>query len=84
MQSPSSSTSEERPLAQAQASLEEDEHVLDAARLACIDGAGVQTLLRRPTPLPLQEERARLLREVEDGEGWEQGVPNHEPVTALS
>lgn len=47
-----------------QASLEEDEHALDAARLAGMDGAGVQALLRRPGPVPLQEERARLLREV--------------------
>ena len=68
MQRPSLSISDERALTLAQASLEEDEHVLDAARLACVDGAGVQVLLRRPTPLPLQEERARLLREVGDGE----------------
>ena len=38
--------------------------MLDASRLAAMDGAAVQALLRRPGPVPLQEERARLLREV--------------------
>ena len=47
--------------------MEEDEHVLDAARLAATDGPGVQALLRRVAPVPLQEERARLLREVRGG-----------------
>ena len=44
--------------------LQADEHALDSRRLAVIDGPGVQSLLRRPKPLPLQDERARLLREV--------------------
>jgi hypothetical protein len=44
--------------------LEADEHALDSKRLAIIDGPGVQALLRRPNPLPFQDERARLLREV--------------------
>lgn len=41
-----------------------DPTVLDAVRLTAIDGLGVRRLLRWPRPLPLEEERARLLREV--------------------
>jgi hypothetical protein len=46
------------------ASLLEDPHCLDAGRLAGIDGAGVRALVRWKRDLPLQDERARLLREV--------------------
>ena len=46
------------------AALQADPQALDAARLARIDGPGVRLLLRWPRPLPLEEERARLLREV--------------------
>ncbi|GBF97280.1 hypothetical protein Rsub_09971 [Raphidocelis subcapitata] len=49
------------------ASLLEDPACLDAERLASIDGAGVRRLLRWGRDLPLQEERARLLREVGSG-----------------
>jgi hypothetical protein len=41
-----------------------DPAALDARRLAAIDGPGVRALLGWPHPLPLEEERARLLREV--------------------
>ncbi|PRW33671.1 UPF0553 -like [Chlorella sorokiniana] len=41
-----------------------DPQALDAQRLAAIDGPGVRRLLRQEQPLPLEEERARLLREV--------------------
>lgn len=41
-----------------------DPSALDASRLAAIDGPGVRRLLTWPRPLPLEEERARLLREV--------------------
>jgi hypothetical protein len=47
-----------------QASLDADPAALDAERLATVDGPALQGLLRRAQPLPLQEERARLLREV--------------------
>ena len=39
-------------------------HGRDAARLAAIDGPGVRALLGWPRRLPLEQERARLLREV--------------------
>ena len=42
----------------------EDEHALDSKRLAVMDGPALQALLRRESPMPLQDERARLLREV--------------------
>ena len=42
----------------------EDEHALDSKRLAVMDGPALQALLRRKSPMPLQDERARLLREV--------------------
>lgn len=45
-------------------SLLEDQNSLSAERLSVIDGAGVQRLLGWPRPVPLQDERARLLREV--------------------
>lgn len=45
-----------------------DPGALDAERLAAIDGTGVRRLLRWPRALPLEGERARLLREV--GGGW--------------
>lgn len=41
-----------------------DPGALDAARLASIDGPGVRALLGWPRALPLEAERARLLREV--------------------
>ncbi|KAL4425843.1 hypothetical protein ABPG75_009859 [Micractinium tetrahymenae] len=41
-----------------------DPSALDAARLAAIDGPGVRVLLGWAAPLPLEAERARLLREV--------------------
>lgn len=47
-----------------QESLTADTGALDAERLAAVDGPALQGLLRRAQPLPLQEERARLLREV--------------------
>ncbi|KXZ54661.1 hypothetical protein GPECTOR_4g727 [Gonium pectorale] len=46
------------------ASLERDPTVLDAERLMWISGDEVQALLGWPRKVPLQEERARLLREV--------------------
>ena len=46
-----------------------DPRALDAGRLAVLDGADVRRLLQWPRPLPLEEERARLLREV----GWGRG-----------
>jgi len=42
----------------------EDEHALDSTRLAVMDGPALQALLGRKSPMPLQDERARLLREV--------------------
>ena len=42
----------------------EDEHALDSKRLAVMDGPALQALLGRKSPMPLQDERARLLREV--------------------
>jgi hypothetical protein len=45
-------------------SLLADSSALDAGRLAVIDGPMLRSLLRWPRPLPLEEERARLLREV--------------------
>ncbi|KAI3435683.1 hypothetical protein D9Q98_001741 [Chlorella vulgaris] len=45
-------------------SLLADPSALDASRLAVIDGPMLRSLLRWPRPLPLEEERARLLREV--------------------
>lgn len=47
-----------------QDSLLADPRALDANRLQEADGAAMQALIRRKEPLPLQEERARLLREV--------------------
>lgn len=47
-----------------QASVEADPAALDAQRLQHMDGLALQTLLRCNVPLPQQEERARLLREV--------------------
>lgn len=44
--------------------LDADSAALDAARLAELDGPGVRRLLGWPRPLPLEDERARLLREV--------------------
>ena len=41
-----------------------DPGALDAVRLAAIDGPGVRALVGWPRPLPLEQERARLLREV--------------------
>ncbi|KAI7835398.1 hypothetical protein COHA_010694 [Chlorella ohadii] len=41
-----------------------DPQALHAERLATVDGPGVRRLLRQERPLPLEEERARLLREV--------------------
>ncbi|KAI8462903.1 MAG: hypothetical protein J3K34DRAFT_527409 [Monoraphidium minutum] len=49
------------------ASMLEDIGCLDAEKLATIDGAGVRALVRWGRDLPLQEERARLLREVGAG-----------------
>lgn len=48
-------------------SVQEDGTVLEASRLAEADGPAVQRLLRRLQPLPLQEERASLLREIGTG-----------------
>jgi hypothetical protein len=47
-----------------QESLAADAAALDGERLAAVDGPALQGLLQRKAPLPLQEERARLLREV--------------------
>lgn len=45
--------------------LRADPHALDASRLAAIDGEGVRALISGwKREVPLQEERARLLREV--------------------
>ncbi|PNW81142.1 hypothetical protein CHLRE_07g344150v5 [Chlamydomonas reinhardtii] len=49
------------------AALEEDPTALDAENLMWMDGEGVRRLLRWPRDVPLQEERARLLREVGAG-----------------
>jgi hypothetical protein len=46
------------------AALLQDPAALDAQRLATVDGPALRRLLRWPRPLPLEEERARLLREV--------------------
>jgi len=47
--------------------VERDRGVLDADRLALIDGPALRALLGWPRPLPLEEERARLIREVGAG-----------------
>jgi hypothetical protein len=53
-----------------QDALADDPKALEAERLAQIDGPSVQRLVRWPRPLPLQEERARLLREVNTWAPW--------------
>eukprot|EP00271_Cylindrocystis_brebissonii_P019536 TRINITY_DN5965_c0_g1_i1.p1 TRINITY_DN5965_c0_g1~~TRINITY_DN5965_c0_g1_i1.p1 ORF type:complete len:274 (-),score=28.90 TRINITY_DN5965_c0_g1_i1:212-1033(-) len=47
--------------------LEEDPEALSAAKLSTCTGMQLRTLLRWPRPLPLEEERARLLRELSAG-----------------
>lgn len=47
--------------------VERDRGVLDADRLAKVDGPTLRSMLGWPRPLPLEEERARLLREVGAG-----------------
>ncbi len=50
-----------------QASVLRDSSCLDAARLAEMTSEGLQALVGWKRALPLQEERARLLREVSAG-----------------
>lgn len=52
---------------QVQAALEADPTALDADKLMWISGPDVRRLLKWSRPLPLEEERARLLREVGGG-----------------
>jgi hypothetical protein len=47
--------------------LEADPGALDAKRLTGIDGPALRKMLGWPRPLPLEDERARLLREVGQG-----------------
>lgn len=54
---------------------------MDAERLQEVDGAAVQALVCRSEALPLQEERARLLREVNN---YDKVVPNLISVCNLS
>ena len=44
--------------------LELDRGCLDPGRLSDMDGPGLRELLRWPRPLPLEQERARLLKEI--------------------
>jgi hypothetical protein len=48
----------------AQEALRQDRHALDAAELARMTGGRLQALLSLAAPMPLQEQRATLLREV--------------------
>ena len=50
--------------ARLQAAITADAHALTSDRLATVTGEGVQRLVGWHRPLPLQAERARLLREV--------------------
>ena len=47
--------------------LDEDRGCLDPSRLVTLDGPGLRALLRWPRTLPLENERARLLREIGAG-----------------
>lgn len=47
-----------------QEALLRDQHTLDADRLAYITGSQLQELLSLPSPMPEQDKRASLLREV--------------------
>jgi len=47
--------------------LEADRGALDAKRLTGIDGPKLRQMLGWPRPLPLEDERARLLREIGQG-----------------
>lgn len=47
-----------------QEALSRDSHALDAAELAQMTSGRLQALLSLAAPMPLQEERAALLREV--------------------
>ena len=49
------------------AALEADRHALDCSRLVKLDGPGLRALLRWPRPLPLEQERARVLRQTAGG-----------------
>ncbi len=64
-----------------QESLLADSGALDAERLQEVDGAAVQALVCRSEALPLQEERARLLREVNN---CDKVLPNLVSVCNLS
>jgi hypothetical protein len=53
----------------AQDALQRDAEAVSAKRLSCINGLQLQQLLARPKPLPAQDLRAELLREVCPGIG---------------